>query len=544
MARGAKDVAQRATAACPAPFIFEEQVPLNDGAHLKRRSPRVLVTGRTLLLADDSATIRKVVELTFSDEGLEVIAVGNGQQALEKLDEIVPDIVLADVFMPEVNGYEVCEHIKRTERFRHIPVMLLVGSFEPFDEAEARRVGADDYLTKPFQSIRALVGKVRDLMSGSSGSEEATTRKLSMPPEVERENRLDEETIKRSTADTAPLHLHEQEEMLRGGSTRQGGVTDLSMDDQMIEATPANDYNNARAQEDSPQEARPTAAYSTADLQEAGLNQVIANEGVSAHDADKEVSASGAYAPAQVGEPTPVATVGHSSSAVSRMAGRPSSDDALLDLGDIEPPTSATTEADDFFLDLLDESPEQAHQSTPIFAGATGPQVETAPQSSVAEAMDAHARSGYEQETSETATPAHEFIEPQGLSEQSRAEFVQTETEASSVGEYKDAQEAPISSSEDFSGDMQLAPTERLHDDFQAEKAPAEISGAESVAAASAPRAAGQITLEQLSPEVIDAIARRAVEHLSERVVEQIAWEVVPDLAELIIKRRLEEGKQ
>lgn len=508
-----------------------------------------MVTGRTLLLADDSATIRKVVELTFSDEGLEVITVGNGQQALEKLDEIAPDIVLADVFMPEVNGYQVCEHIKRTERFRHIPVMLLVGSFEPFDEAEARRVGADDYLTKPFQSIRALVGKVRDLMSGSSGSNEATTRKLSMPPEVERENRLDEETIKRSTADTAPLHEHEQAEMLRSSSTRQGGFTDLSMDDQMIEATPANDYSRARAQEDSPQEARPTAAYSTADLQEAGLNQVIASEGVSAHD-DKEVSASGAYAPAQVGEPTPVATVGHSSSSsVSRMTSRASSDDALLDLGDIEPPTSATTEADDFFLDLLDESPEHVQPSAPIFAGTTEPQIETAPQSSTVEAMDAHARSGYEQETyeqetSENQPPAQEFSEPQGLSEESRAELAQTGMEASPFAEDKGVQETAVSTSEDVSGDMQLAPTERLPDDFQAEKAPAEMGGGESVAAASAPHVAGQITLEQLSPEVIEAIARRAVEQLSARVVEQIAWEVVPDLAELIIKRRLEEGKQ
>ena len=145
-----------------------------------------MVTGRKLLLADDSATIQKVVDLTFSDEGLEVITVSDGQQALEKLEEVMPDIVLADVFMPGLNGYQVCEHIKRTERFRHIPVMLLVGSFEPFDEAEARRVGADDYLTKPFQSIRTLIAKVGNLLSGGgggSGAQEATTRRLAPPPE-------------------------------------------------------------------------------------------------------------------------------------------------------------------------------------------------------------------------------------------------------------------------------------------------------------------------------------------------------------------------
>jgi hypothetical protein len=231
------------------------------------------------------------------------------------------------------------------------------------------------------------------------------------------------------------------------------------------------------------------------------------------------------------------------------MTSRASSDDALLDLGDIEPPTSATTEADDFFLDLLDESPEHVQPSAPIFAGTTEPQIETAPQSSTVEAMDAHARSGYEQETyeqetSENQPPAQEFSEPQGLSEESRAELAQTGMEASPFAEDKGVQETAVSTSEDVSGDMQLAPTERLPDDFQAEKAPAEMGGGESVAAASAPHVAGQITLEQLSPEVIEAIARRAVEQLSARVVEQIAWEVVPDLAELIIKRRLEEGKQ
>src|SRR5687767_3663478 len=87
--------------------------------------------------------------------------------------------------MPGRSGYEVCEHIKRNERFRHIPVMLLVGSFEPFDEAEARRVGADDVLTKPFQSIRQLVNRVGTLLGGKAaggeqvGKGEASAEELS-----------------------------------------------------------------------------------------------------------------------------------------------------------------------------------------------------------------------------------------------------------------------------------------------------------------------------------------------------------------------------
>src|SRR5207302_2629110 len=98
---------------------------------------------------------------------MEVTAVGDTEHALEAIDRIAPDVVLADVFMPGGGGYELCERIKQSERFGRIPVMLLIGSFEPFDEAEARRVGADDVVTKPFQSIRELVSRVGVLLGGS-----------------------------------------------------------------------------------------------------------------------------------------------------------------------------------------------------------------------------------------------------------------------------------------------------------------------------------------------------------------------------------------
>ncbi len=120
---------------------------------------------RKLLLADDSLTIQKVVNLTFADEGIEVITVGDGDSAMEKWSETAPDLVLADVHMPGLNGYEVCEKIKQSKNLRKTPVILLVGSFEPFDETEAERVGADGFLTKPFQSIRQLVGKVTQLLA-------------------------------------------------------------------------------------------------------------------------------------------------------------------------------------------------------------------------------------------------------------------------------------------------------------------------------------------------------------------------------------------
>ena len=119
---------------------------------------------RKLLLADDSVTIQKVVNLTFADEGIDVIAVGDGDSAMQKISEVSPDVVLADVHMPGLSGYQICERLRANPDTRDLPVVLLVGSFEPFDEGEAERVGANAYLTKPFQSIRQLVSQVSDLI--------------------------------------------------------------------------------------------------------------------------------------------------------------------------------------------------------------------------------------------------------------------------------------------------------------------------------------------------------------------------------------------
>ena len=117
-----------------------------------------------LLLADDSITIQKVVSLTFAEEDFDVTCVGNGEIALEKIREARPDIILADIFMPRKTGYEVCEFVKSSPLYQHIPVILLVGTFEPFDKNEAARVRSDGYLTKPFETT-ALVKLVRQTLA-------------------------------------------------------------------------------------------------------------------------------------------------------------------------------------------------------------------------------------------------------------------------------------------------------------------------------------------------------------------------------------------
>jgi CheY-like chemotaxis protein len=118
----------------------------------------------TLLLADDSVTIQRVIELTFADEDIEVIAVSDGDQAIARLESAPPDIVLADIGMPGRDGYEVARYIRQTPKLAHIPVVLLTGAFEPVDQAKATEVGCDGVLAKPFEP-QLVIGRVKELLA-------------------------------------------------------------------------------------------------------------------------------------------------------------------------------------------------------------------------------------------------------------------------------------------------------------------------------------------------------------------------------------------
>jgi CheY-like chemotaxis protein len=122
---------------------------------------------QTLLLADDSVTIQRVIELTFADQDIDVVAVSDGDQAIARLDAIPPDIVLVDVGMPGKSGYEVAAYVKQSPRLWHIPVVLLTGAFEPVDEARAAGAGCDGVLAKPFEP-QMVIGRVKELLGASS----------------------------------------------------------------------------------------------------------------------------------------------------------------------------------------------------------------------------------------------------------------------------------------------------------------------------------------------------------------------------------------
>ena len=118
---------------------------------------------KTILLADDSLTIQKVVELTFADTAYNVVAVSSGDELLEKVQEVKPDLIICDIIMPGLDGYDVCQDIKSSPETLHIPVILLSGTFEPLDRDRALAAGCSEILTKPFEA-RKLIDTVERLV--------------------------------------------------------------------------------------------------------------------------------------------------------------------------------------------------------------------------------------------------------------------------------------------------------------------------------------------------------------------------------------------
>lgn len=131
---------------------------------------------RTLLLADGSVTIQRVVELTFAHEDIRVTAVSDGRKAIQMLDNDQPDVVLADVDLPEVDGYALAAHMRRVPRLKNVPVLLLAGAFEPIDQQKARDVGSDGVIIKPFEP-QVVVTRVKELIDQRDRATPASSRK-------------------------------------------------------------------------------------------------------------------------------------------------------------------------------------------------------------------------------------------------------------------------------------------------------------------------------------------------------------------------------
>lgn len=137
---------------------------------------------RTILLADDSPTIRRLVTQTFSDGNFRIVEVNNGDAAIRTFDEVHPSVVLADIYMPGKNGYQVCAYIRSHRELSKTPVVLLVGAFEAFDEDTAKQAGATASITKPFEPT-ALVELVMSILPQDE-EQEATAKPQMAEPAV------------------------------------------------------------------------------------------------------------------------------------------------------------------------------------------------------------------------------------------------------------------------------------------------------------------------------------------------------------------------
>lgn len=468
-----------------------------------------LFAGRKLLVADDSPYYRTVIGLTFTDEGMEVTTVGDGRQALESVEQSIPDVILASVSMSELSGYELCRLIKQSERFGHIPVMLLAGLHEQFDQAEASRVGADDVVAKPFKSIRELVGRVGSLLGGkTAGTEDSgghgySTLGLNSTERSEPSDAV-ADTDRAAVADEnnmtdvkvfveAPLmaeHEPVEPEPEPAGSTCAADVELQTADTQQLQrivdefeppAPIGYAQDDTREMEPVAQEMKPAAPVMEPEV--ASIEPEIREKEPVVH-AEENLDALAYVAPeadASIGTPQMNEQPITQTAVLPTRAGF---NDALLDLGDFDRPTQVAVD-EDLILDLDFEEPAGV-SVTPERVPETVPAV-------------AHAFAA--------VSPVEAFaVEPEIASEYA---LTHEEQHAAEFNEWAIVTDAPAT----------VVPASSVE-----EQKPTEPDLA-------------------LSPAIIDAIARRAVELLSEKVVREIAWEVVPELAELLIKQKLDEQK-
>lgn len=115
----------------------------------------------TVLVVDDSPTIRRLVEITLEREGYQVITAVDGQEGLAKIMDELPDLVLLDITMPRMNGYQLCKTIKTNQETANIPVIMLSGKDEVANKEMGRKAGSSGYITKPFEPDE-LVNYVRE----------------------------------------------------------------------------------------------------------------------------------------------------------------------------------------------------------------------------------------------------------------------------------------------------------------------------------------------------------------------------------------------
>jgi CheY-like chemotaxis protein len=434
---------------------------------------------RRILLADDSLTIQKVIELTFMDEDYEVTAVSNGDEALRLLQETEPDFVIADVHMPGANGYEVCRQAK--QRFAGIPVLLLVGTFEPFDEGQSRSVGADAFLKKPFdsQELLQLVGQLLSARGGDAGSRLEDTFPTAPAAAPAWEAFEVEPAAEEAAAPASPAAPNPFETRFGGGFEPFASASESAPEP----APPA-------FPDPSPWAAPPVEDWRTTPATPLAPGTAFAaEEAVFELDPIDE-------------EPVPFAL-----------------QDEVPELPPVEP-QGFEPEASPY---------ELAPEAAPPAALPWGHGNDEPLQLDDSYVLDAGSRWGSPE------PPAPEPMAPEPFALEDPVQDRVPEPIFSFEASREVTAEHPLYAAPAPAAPSYFAEPEPFAPEPEPTPAP------EPAAAVAEPVAAAEAGPVRLSEEDVDRIARRIVELIGDKPVREVAWEVIPDMAEVVIKGRLRE---
>ncbi len=460
----------------------------------------------TILLADDSLTIQKVVELTFADTEYEVVTTSSGDELLEKLPSIQPDVVICDVIMPGTDGYSVCQTIKSDASTLHIPVILLTGTFEPFDKERALAAGCDEIITKPFEA-RNLVAAVEKLLSGESG---AVT-----PPAPPSEF---EGTVR--TVPTEPAAEGTVQPASAPPATEEPAATSFTEPFEPAEPAPAAPTEAAEAppfeppSPEIPEEGMDFTTTGFAEMEAAGQQprtnyEQVPDEGLEFKIEDVEAHEEiDATIPEREAEPDVFAA---EPPAMGTFEPEQATGDAF-----------ATPEEEHPFGEPEPESAPPVEEQPAVTAPIPVPQAAEAPpeETPATEEAATPPSPGLDSEAADLFTTEPES---ERLDDASTQLFAQPPVAPPPAPE----PEAPGEPAELRPAEEEEAPQPEPEPEPAVEPAPAPTRSAPAPGAA-------------LSDEDIERIARRVVDLASDKL-ERIAWDVIPDVAELVVRQRIRE---
>jgi CheY-like chemotaxis protein len=482
---------------------------------------------KKILLADDSITIQKVVELTFSDGDYEVTAVNNGARAIQKLSEMRPDIILSDIIMPEKNGYEVCEFVKSHPDYRNIPVVLLTGTFEPFDPDRADKAGCDAVVTKPFES-QSLIHKVEELIESSRSAAPASAASAPQaiapaPAPAPAFTPAPAPTPAPAASQPSPW----EEETPAPPSSPSGPAPGFRH---------ANDIFGAPAEAPKPTSEMPFAAPPAGGETRAipALNFDAPGSSATTQQMTPPVD----EPPSPWDTPSPM---GGETRAFPKM----SFDDMKKLAEEKAPPADA-------FGDQIDDSPFGAPPAAEQFSGET----RAFPKMNFDDLQKMAAERAPEPE--KPSTPAAEESPwgaapamgetrafPQMNFEQLSKAAEESGKASSDASPWEEPAEtsAPAWSSTPEPPSEAPTPFSAPPAAFEVTPEPAmpepEAPAWETPASAPAAASTGSGNGVDLTEDQIDRIARRVIQLMSDQVVRNIAWEVIPDMAEMVVKERI-----